>query len=482
MTELVQSPLSHKMRQVKHIHFIGIGGVGMSGIAEVLHNQGYTVSGSDKAQSTATDRLTAQGIHCYYGHDASHVKGADVVVFSSAVLPDNVEWIAAQQARITMVPRAQMLAELMRFRFGIAIAGTHGKTTTTSLIASIFAQAKLDPTYVIGGKLNSVGMNAKLGLGHYLIAEADESDASFLLLNPMVAVVTNIDEDHMSTYENDPGKLKQAFLNFIHKVPFYGTVIVCIDDPVIKALLPEINRPVVTYGFDEGADICAKHFKAHGLSSSFECVVKGRSYALHLNIPGRHNVLNALASIAAGLEEGIDMSVIAQVFKEFAGIGRRFQATEIVLNGKNMTLVDDYGHHPKELSVIQQTIRESWPDRRLVTVFQPHRFTRTHDLFDDFVNVLSKTDELVLLEVYSAGETPIAGATSRELVRAIRQRATVEPVLLTEPNDLVDVLSRVTQDGDMVLMQGAGSIGGLYQSLASEYAHEGHTTAESKQS
>lgn len=469
MSEIIQNPLSHKMRQVKHIHFIGIGGVGMSGIAEVLHNQGYTITGSDKAQSALTDRLTAQGITCYYGHDASQVKGADVVVYSSAVMSDNVEWIAAHESRITMVPRAQMLAELMRFRFGIAIAGTHGKTTTTSLIASIFAQAKLDPTYVIGGKLNSVGMNAKLGQGHYLIAEADESDASFLLLNPMVAVVTNIDQDHMGTYEGDVSKLKQAFLSFIHKVPFYGTVIVCIDDPVIKSILPDINRPLITYGFDGNADLCAKHYKAHGLTSSFDCVVKGRSYVLHLNIPGRHNVLNALASIAAGLEEGIDMSIIAQVLKEFAGIGRRFQTTEILLNDKKMTLVDDYGHHPKELSVIQQTIRESWPDRRLVTVFQPHRYTRTHDLFDDFVNVLSKTDELILLDVYSAGEPMIPGATSRELVRAIRQRSSIEPVLLSEPSELVDVLTRVTQEGDMVLMQGAGSIGGLYQSVANEY-------------
>lgn len=477
MSELMQSPLTQKMRQVKHIHFIGIGGVGMSGIAEVLHNQGYTVSGSDKASSPATERLVAQGIPCYAGHDPSHIKGADVVVYSSAILPDNIEWKAAQQSRITMVPRAQMLAELMRFRFGIAIAGTHGKTTTTSLIASIFAQAKLDPTYVIGGKLNSVGMNAKLGLGHYLVAEADESDASFLLLNPMVAVVTNIDEDHMSTYENDPQKLKQAFLNFIHKVPFYGTVIVCLDDPVIRELIPEINRPVITYGFDEKADIAAKHFKAEGMRSRFECVVNGKSHAFYLNLPGRHNVLNALASIAAGLEEGIPMSVITKVLSEFAGIGRRFQTTEIMLEGKRVTLVDDYGHHPKELSVIQQTVRESWPNRRLITVFQPHRYTRTHDLFDDFVNVLSKTDELVLLEVYSAGEPPIPGANSRELIRAIRQRSSVEPILLSEPSDLAQVLTTLSREGDMILMQGAGSIGGLYQSLTQTFGvHHDHVS------
>lgn len=461
--------LQHKMRQVRHIHFIGIGGVGMSGIAEVLHNQGYVISGSDKVRTPVIDRLASLGIRCDEGHDAAHVKDADVVVYSSAVSPENVEWVAAQQARITMVPRAQMLAELMRFRFGIAVAGTHGKTTTTSLIASIFAQAKLDPTYVIGGKLNSVGMNAKLGLGHYLIAEADESDASFLLLNPMVAVVTNIDEDHMATYHGDAAQLKEAFLKFIHKVPFYGAVIVCIDDPVIKELLPEINRPIITYGFDESADLRATHYQSHGLSSSFECVVQGKSYALHLNIPGRHNVLNALASMATALEEGIDMDVIAQVFKEFAGIGRRFQSTPIHLNGKSLLLIDDYGHHPTELAVIQQTIREGWPEKRLVTVFQPHRYTRTHDLFDDFANILSKTDVLILLEVYSAGETPIPGATSRELVRAIRQRSHIEPILLNDNAELIEVLSRVAEEGDLVLMQGAGSIGGLYQTLVQEY-------------
>jgi UDP-N-acetylmuramate--alanine ligase len=455
--------------KVKHIQFIGMGGVGMSGIAEVLHNQGFMISGSDLAQSAVMQRMQAMGITCYLGHNEAHVKGADVVVYSSAVSADNPEMIQAKAQRMTIVPRAQMLAELMRFRFGIAIAGTHGKTTTTSLIASVFAHAGLDPTFVIGGLLNSAGCNAKLGEGKYLIAEADESDASFVLLHPMVAVVTNIDQDHMNTYKGDVEQLKQAFLNFMHQVPFYGAVVLCLDDPINRSLLSEISRPLITYGFSEDADIRITQYHQHELTCSFEVLIQGQSHLFHLNIPGRHNALNACAAIAVALEEGISVEKLGQALQKFAGVGRRFQTGRVNLPSCSITLIDDYGHHPNEILAIMNTVREGWPKARLVMVFQPHRYTRTHDLFDQFAEILAKADELLLLDVYPAGEQPIAGATSQELIRAIRQRSHIEPILITDQSSLVSVLDKVCKGDELVVMQGAGSIGRLAASLLEQY-------------
>jgi len=455
--------------KVKHIHFIGIGGVGMSGIAEVLHNQGFTISGSDLAQSAVTQRMQAMGITCYLGHDEAHVKGADVVVYSSAVSPDNPEMLEAKAQRMTIVPRAQMLAELMRFRFGIAIAGTHGKTTTTSLIASVFAHAGLDPTFVIGGLLNSAGCNAKLGESKYLIAEADESDASFVLLHPMIAVVTNIDQDHMNTYKGDIEQLKQAFLNFMHQVPFYGAVVLCLDDPINRVLLPEISRPLITYGFAEDADIRITQYHQQELTCSFEVLIQGQSHLFHLNMPGRHNALNACAAIAVAREEGISIEKIGQALQKFGGVGRRFQTASVNLPSSSITLIDDYGHHPNEIAAIMNTVREGWPKARLVMVFQPHRYTRTHDLFDQFAEILAKADELLLLDVYPAGEQPIAGATSNELIRAIRQRSHIEPILITDQSALISVLDKVCQGDELVVMQGAGSIGRLAASILEQY-------------
>lgn len=455
--------------KVKHLHFIGIGGVGMSGIAEVLHNQGFKVTGSDLAQTPVTLRMEAMGIQCFTGHEAAHVKGADVVVYSSAVSPENPEMLEAKAQRITIVPRAQMLAELMRFRHGIAIAGTHGKTTTTSLIASVFAHAGLDPTFVIGGLLNSAGCNAKLGEGKYLIAEADESDASFVLLHPMTAVVTNIDQDHMTTYKGDVEQLKQAFLNFMHQVPFYGMVAICIDDPVNRSILADISRPLVTYGFSEDADIRITHYEQHELTCKFEVLTQGQRHQFYLNIPGRHNALNACAAIAAAREEGISMDIIGQALQNFGGIGRRFNTTTINLPSSTVTVIDDYGHHPTEMLAIINTIREGWPQSRLVMVFQPHRYTRTHELLDQFAEVLTKVDELLLLEVYPAGEQPIPGASSTELIRAIRQRSHLEPILITDHSTLPSVLDKICRDGDLVVMQGAGSIGRLATMLVEQY-------------
>lgn len=456
--------------KVKHLHFIGIGGVGMNGIAEVLHNQGFTVTGSDLGQNAATTRMQNLGITCFLGHEASNVNGADVVVYSSAVSPDNPEMLAAKAQRMTVVPRAQMLAELMRFRFGIAIAGTHGKTTTTSLIASVFAHAGLDPTFVIGGLLNSAGCNAKLGEGKYLIAEADESDASFVLLHPMIAVVTNIDEDHMNTYKGDVKELKQAFLNFLHQVPFYGAVALCLDDPHIRSLIPEISRPLITYGFSEDADIRIVQYHQEALTCSFEVLIKGQSQVFHLNMPGRHNALNACAAIAVASEEGISLEVIGQALQKFGGVGRRFQTSPLQLASGQVTLIDDYGHHPNEIAAIMNTVREGWPKARVILVFQPHRFTRTHDLFDKFAEILARADELLLLEVYSAGEQPIPGASSTDLVRAIRQRSHLEPILITDPAQVLTVLNKLCQGDEIVIMQGAGSIGRLASSLLEQSA------------
>jgi len=451
------------MRRIRRVHFVGIGGVGMSGIAEVLHNQGYQVSGSDVAHSAALERLSRLGVTCHVGHDAQYVEGMDVVVVSSAVnAGSNPELVAAENARIPVIARAEMLAELMRFRYGIAIAGTHGKTTTTSLVASLLAEAGFDPTFVIGGRLNSAGTNARLGTGRYLVAEADESDASFLRLKPMVSIVTNIDADHMATYAGDMMRLRQAFLDFLHHLPFYGLAVICLDDPVLAELLPEIHRPVITYGFHPEADLRIIDYVPNGLKSEFK--VQRRSVdeilSFTLNLPGRHNVSNATAALVVALEEGVAVDNIAHAFDSFAGIGRRFQVhSDINSTQGKVTFIDDYGHHPNELKATIQTFRESFPQNRLVLVFQPHRYTRTRDLFDDFANVLSTTDLLIVLDVYSAGETMIPGADGRTLCRAIRQRGQVDPIFVEHMEELPGLLNRILQSDDKVLLQGAGNIG-----------------------
>lgn len=460
-----------EMGHIKRIHFVGIGGVGMAGIAEVLLRQGYLVTGSDLSENALTQWLRVLGATVFIGHHEDNVKGADVVVRSSAVLLDNVEIKAARQARTPVVPRAEMLGELMRFRYGIAVAGTHGKTTTTSLITSVLAEANLDPTFVIGGKLNSVGSNARLGRGHYLVAEADESDASFLYLKPMISVITNIDQDHMATYKNDFLKLKETFIEFIHRLPFYGLAIVCIDDPVVREILPALSRRVITYGFSDDADFKTKSYMQSGTQSHFT-VERPRGLpplTITLNSPGRHNVLNALASISVATELKVNDQAIAEALIHFAGIGRRFQiyGDMPLSGGGNITLVDDYGHHPREISATLQAARESWPDRRLVMVYQPHRYTRTRDLFQDFCDVLSLPDKLLLLDVYSAGETFIEGADGETLANAIRTRGKVAPIFVKEHHQLPDYIAQELREGDILLLQGAGNIGAIAQELAS---------------
>lgn len=459
-----------EMGHIRRVHFVGIGGVGMAGIAEVLLRQGYRVSGSDVGENTLTQWLKMMGAEVFRGHAALHIDGVDVVVRSSAIAEDNVELQAARKAHIPIVARAEMLGELMRFRYGIAIAGTHGKTTTTSLITSILAEAGLDPTFVIGGRLNSVGSNARLGRGHYLVAEADESDASFLYLKPMMSIITNIDRDHMSTYQDDFAALQAAFLSFIQGLPFYGRAILCIDDPVVKRMLPEFARPLLTYGFDEVADVRVASYQQHGLQTHF-IVERSMSTPLSvvLNLPGRHNVLNAMAAIAVATELRVPDEAIVAALAAFAGIGRRFQVyadLKLSLNG-HVTLVDDYGHHPREVDVTIEAVRASWPARRLVMVFQPHRYTRTHDLFSDFVAVLQKVDVLILLDVYAAGEAVIEGADSTALLSAIQSKC---PQLVTgyigEHEQLSERLSLLLKDDDVLLMQGAGNIGALAAALS----------------
>lgn len=450
-----------EMRRIRQIHFVGIGGVGMSGIAEVLLNQGYRISGSDRSESAVTDRLLKMGADISFNHTANNVLGADVVVVSSAIDPNNPELEAARMRRIPIVRRAEMLAELMRYRHGIAIAGTHGKTTTTSLITTVCARGGLDPTFVIGGVLNSAGSNAKLGTSRYFIAEADESDASFLHLQPLVCVVTNIDMDHMDTY-GDFDTLKQAFVDFLHNLPFYGLAVLCIDDPNIKELLPKLSRPYVTYGFDEKADYRAVEFSQVGNVSRFQVQRKNssRPIAIDLNLPGRHNVLNALASIAVGIEEGVKEAAIKEALLNFEGIGRRFHSFGTFPCEKGeVEVVDDYGHHPKEVKATIQAVREGWPDRRLVMVYQPHRFSRTRDLYEDFVSVLSAVDVLLLLDVYPAGEKPIAGVNSKALCGSIRQRGELEPIYVESTEKLDELMPNVLNDGDLVLTQGAGDVG-----------------------
>lgn len=458
------------MGHIKHVHFVGIGGVGMAGIAEVLLRQGYTVSGSDLSENTLTQWLRVMGATIYHGHTADNIKDADVIVRSSAVDWANPELDAARKARVPVVPRAEMLGELMRFRYGVAVAGTHGKTTTTSLVTSILAEAGLDPTFVIGGRLNSIGSNARLGRGHYLVAEADESDASFLYLKPMISIVTNIDEDHMSTYQNDFAQLKTTFLEFLHRLPFYGLAVLCVDDPIVRELMPQISRPVLTYGITPDADFRTLHYVQSGMQTKF--VVerpKGQApLSVTLNLPGRHNVLNALAAIAVASELKVPDQAIIDALVHFAGIGRRFQVYgEFALDdGKKVTLVDDYGHHPREIAATLQAARESWPDRRLVMVYQPHRYTRTRDLFADFCTVLAKPDKLMLLDVYSAGEDFIEGADSLTLASGIKKHSQSEPIFVEKHDGLPALFANELQDGDVILMQGAGNIGAIAARLA----------------
>ena len=459
----------HGMGRVRHVHFVGIGGAGMSGIAEVMHNLGYEVSGSDLRDNEVTRRLSALGIKVLAGHAAEHVSGCDVVVVSTAIAADNAEIVAAREQRIPVVPRAEMLAELMRFRYGIGVAGTHGKTTTTSLTASVLAEGGLDPTFVIGGQLNSAATNAQLGSGHYLVAEADESDASFLYLQPSMAVVTNIDADHLSTYEGDFERLRQTFIEYLHHLPFYGLAVLCLDDPQVADILAEVTRPVITYGIDSEADVRAIELHQQGLQTHFQVQRPGhdRPLSIALNLPGRHNVLNALAAIAVATELGVSDEAIQQALSGFQGIGRRFQmAGEIPVAAGSVLLIDDYAHHPSEIAPTLAAVRSGWPQRRLVVVFQPHRYSRTHDLFDDFIQVLSGVDVLVLSEVYAAGEAPISGADGRSLSRGIRARGHVDPVFVEKLEMLPEVLNDILHDGDVLLTLGAGDIGAAAAQLA----------------
>jgi UDP-N-acetylmuramate--alanine ligase len=459
------------MRRIRRIHFVGVGGAGMGGIAEILHNLGYQISGSDIAENAVTRRLREQGARIAIGHDPAHIEGSDVVVVSTAISADNLELKAARERHIPVVPRAEMLAEVMRFRYGIAVAGTHGKTTTTSLIASLLAGGGLDPTFIIGGKLTSAGANAKLGAGRYLVAEADESDASFLYLQPMMAVVTNIDADHMGTYGGDFGRLRDTFIEFLRRLPFYGLAILCTDDAAVRQILPVLPRPVLTYGLDEQADIYAEDIRYAGIRSCFRVCRRGEGPWLDvtLNLPGRHNVLNALAAIAVAHELGMSTEVICRGLTEFQGIGRRLQVFgELTIGGKQCMLIDDYGHHPREIAATVQAIRTGWPGRRLVVAFQPHRYTRTRDLFQDFVEVLSGLEALILLEVYPAGEAPLPGADGRTLWQAVRTHGRGDPLFLEQVGDLPRILPEVIRQGDILLTLGAGNIGNVPQELASE--------------
>jgi UDP-N-acetylmuramate--alanine ligase len=464
--------MKDRMRRIHSIHFVGIGGSGMSGIAEVLVNLGYAVQGSDLKTGEATRRLEKLGARVMIGHRAENVAGADVVVVSSAINAENPEVAQALSQRIPVVKRAEMLGELMRFRYSIAVAGTHGKTTTTSLVASVLAEGGEDPTFVIGGRLKSAATNARLGAGRYLVAEADESDASFMHLQPVIAVVTNVDADHLGTHGGDFGRLKQSFVEFLHNLPFYGLAIVCSDDPQAASLVPQIARPYLTYGFDEPADVRAVNVVRQGVQSLFEVQRPGKPLlSVTLNLPGRHNVLNALAAICVATELEIDDAAIQRALAGFQGIDRRLQwLGDLNVPAGRITLVDDYGHHPTEVAATMEAVRQGWPDRRVVLAFQPHRYTRTRDLLDDFAQVLSAADVLIVAEVYPAGEEPIAGADGKSLCRAIRSRGRVEPVLLKSLEELPQSLADMARDGDVVLTMGAGSIGAAAQELPAALA------------
>lgn len=452
---------------IKHIHFVGLGGAGMSGIAEVLHNLGYTISGSDLSDSATLRRLAALGIRTCVGHDGAHIEGVDAVVTSTAVKPDNPEVLAAREKKIPVVPRAVMLAELMRLKQGIAIAGTHGKTTTTSLVASVLAEAGLDPTFVIGGRLNSANANARLGSGDYIVVEADESDASFLNLMPVMAIVTNIDADHMETYGHDFGNLKKAFVDFLHRMPFYGTAILCTDDAAVREIVPQVNCPVTSYGFDEGAQVRA--IKVRAVAGQMHFTVQRRNGVVLpdldvvLNLAGRHNVLNALSAIAVATELDVPDAALLKALAEFKGVGRRFQryGEVVAKEGGHFTLIDDYGHHPVEMAATLAAARGAFPGRRLVLAFQPHRYTRTRDCFEDFVKVIGEADAVLLSEVYAAGEAPLVAADGRSLARALRVAGKVEPVFVDDIAAMPQAILDNARDGDVVMCMGAGSIGGV---------------------
>ncbi len=452
---------------IRHIHFVGIGGAGMNGIAEVLLNQGYRISGSDLGESTVTRRLVALGAEVFIGHDAAHIEGADAIVTSTAVKEDNPEVVAAHAKLVPVVPRAVMLAELMRMKKGVAIAGTHGKTTTTSLVASVLAAAELDPTYVIGGRLNSAGVNAALGSGEYIVVEADESDASFLNLLPVLSVVTNIDADHMDTYGHDFGKLKAAFVEFLHRMPFYGAAVVCVDDAAIREILPQIARPITSYGFSEDAQVRAINVRPVGTQMHFTVQrrngVELPDLDVVLNLPGDHNVLNALAAIGIAVELGVDDAAVVQALADFKGVGRRFQryGDAALPHGGHCTVVDDYGHHPVEMAATLAAARGAYPGRRLVLAFQPHRYTRTRDCFEDFVKVINHADAVLLAEVYAAGESPIVAADGRSLARALRVAGKLEPVFVDDINAMPQAVLDNAQDGDVILCMGAGTVGAV---------------------
>lgn len=475
--QLIRIP---EMRRIKHIHFVGIGGAGMCGIAEVLKNQGYAVSGSDIKVSKTTHHLESKGIKVFIGHAAEHVAHANVVVVSTAIDPENPEVKAAIEQRLPVVRRAEMLGELMRYRHGIAVAGTHGKTTTTSLLTCMLEEENLNPTYVIGGLLNRTGVNAALGASRYMVAEADESDASFLYLEPMAAIVTNIDADHMDTYGGSFDVLKDTFVQFLHKLPFYGLAVVCGDDANIREIMPRIGRPILTYGFNEDNDIRAIDIVQEGMRCHFTVIRKDHDpLALTINQPGLHNILNALAAIGVATDEGVSDAAIARALAGFSGVGRRFQVLGEYPCGEGVVkLIDDYGHHPKEVEATIKAARASHPDQRLVMLFQPHRYSRTRDCFDDFVEVLSKVDVLLLMDVYAAGEKPIVGADSRTLARSLRLRGQVDPIVVdVQHSEFAAVLNSILQPGDILLAQGAGNVGSVALDLAQHQLYLGAAAA-----
>jgi UDP-N-acetylmuramate--alanine ligase len=464
---------------VKHIHFVGVGGAGMSGIAEILHNLGYTVSGSDQSAGAVTQRLGQLGVRIFLGHDAAHIAGAQAVVTSTAVKADNPEVLAARAAHVPVVPRAVMLAELMRLKSGIAIAGTHGKTTTTSLVTSVLAEAGVDPTFVIGGKLNSAGANSRLGSGDYIVVEADESDASFLKLTPMLSVVTNIDADHMDTYGHDLSRLKAAFIDFLHKMPFYGAAVLCVDDPGVRSIMPMLSRPVIAYGLGEDAQVRAVDVQAlPGGQMRFTCQrrngVRMPDLQITLNLPGEHNVRNALAAIAVATELELPDEPIVRALAAFDGVGRRFQryGELAAQNGGSFTLIDDYGHHPVEMAAVIAAARGAFPAQRLVLAFQPHRYTRTRDCFEDFVKVMGSADAVLLTEVYAAGESPLVAADGRSLARALRVAGKVDPVFVDDVAELPAAIRSHARGGDVVIVMGAGSIGAVPAQVVSLVAEE----------
>ena len=461
-----------RMRRINTIHFVGIGGSGMGGIAEVLINLGYKVQGSDLKPNAVTERLAGLGASIAIGHDAANITGADVVVISSAVAQNNPELKAAREQRIPVVPRAEMLGELMRFRYSIAVAGTHGKTTTTSLVASILAEGGEDPTFVIGGRLKSAGSNARLGAGHYLVAEADESDASFTHLQPLIAIVTNIDNDHLVTHDGNFESLKQSFVDFLHNLPFYGLAVVCLDDMNVRSVLGQIGRPVITYGLTAGADLRAVNIRPRGLQTDFQVVRSGASpFDVTVNLPGVHNVLNSLAAIAVALELGVEEAAIRRALAAFQGIDRRLQhIADVDTDVGRVSIVDDYGHHPTEVAATLQALRQGYAGRRIVLAFQLHRYTRTRDLIDDFGKVLSAADALLVTEVYAAGEAPIAGADGRAICRAVRSRGQVEPVFVQKVEDLAPALMDVIRANDVIVTMGAGHISAVSHALPAQLA------------